>query len=32
MTSSYTKDMLLAEPIKRLPVADAARFDNARAE
>ena len=23
----YTKDMLLAEPIKRVPVADAARFD-----
>ena len=23
----YTKDMLLAEPIKRVPVADEARFD-----
>jgi NADH-quinone oxidoreductase subunit I len=23
----YTKDMLLAEPIKRVPVADSARFD-----
>ena len=23
----YTKDMLLAEPIKRVPVADPARFD-----